>query len=210
MPLGWAELVQLNRVRVRTGHPVDQPLPPKRLKTPSSGPAIRSTRLRTLDLFRNRLEPRQLRVRVIDHAREHLKRSHPDRLPIFDRPVHGEQLFRLGVMRHAEKLVLIALEVAIEAWHRDSLSKLGSFSSRHARHLAWLSGRILKLIQLPGPEVPIFPPFIADQSRDEADEREDDEHQRGASKDLSCVQALAKHRSRKERGKPEDHEVEQP
>jgi hypothetical protein len=48
MPLGWAiwaEVVQPNRVRVRTGRPVDRPPPPKRRKTPSSGPAIRSRRL---------------------------------------------------------------------------------------------------------------------------------------------------------------------
>jgi len=48
------------------------------------------------------------------------------------------------VARYVEKLVLTALEVAIEARHGSSLSKLGSPSRRHVPHLAWPSGRTIE------------------------------------------------------------------
>jgi hypothetical protein len=58
---------------------------------------------------------------MLNQLREHLERPHPDRVAIRDRPVHDEQLFRLRVARHAEELVLAALEVAIQAWTGRSL-----------------------------------------------------------------------------------------
>jgi len=58
---------------------------------------------------------------MVNQLREHLKWPHPGRLGIVDRPVYGQQLFRLGVACNVEELVSAALEVAIQAWGRGSL-----------------------------------------------------------------------------------------
>ena len=42
-----------------------------------------------LGAARYRLKPWQFGVGVLNQLREHLERSHSDRLPLLDRPVHG-------------------------------------------------------------------------------------------------------------------------
>jgi transcriptional regulator with XRE-family HTH domain len=83
---------------------------------------------------RYRLKPWQFGVGVLNQLREHIERPHPDGVAIFDRPINGQQLFRLGVMRHAEEFVLTALEVAIQAWSGGSLRKRRSLSGWHETH----------------------------------------------------------------------------